>query len=265
MTDIVARIELLIEPQATLASGQAEGMPGIVSDSAYRFGWFSAGVWRLAALHGASESFADVTLDNGAANALLRFDATKKLVPGLLRDDGVTCYHPSQFYQWTSEQSVSSQYGKATSTTVTGTAEASLLPAGAVSEVTGRWNRADAWSTTHLMGVVSSSANQVLTIRIYRNGALAATAVMPSQSYGTGTIWGLELEQIVVTPGATGAVRYRGRFRYTAANANNQTSTMPISADLTGVDLTAAGTWNITAQWGVTGNSITCETATKRG
>lgn len=90
MTDIVARIELLIEPQATLASGQAEGMPGIVSDSAYRLGWFSAGAWRLAALHGTSESFADVTLTGLAANAIPRLNASKKTVASQLTDDGAT-------------------------------------------------------------------------------------------------------------------------------------------------------------------------------
>lgn len=90
MADEYKRINLLIGTQAALAAGQEEGMPGIISDSAYRLGVYAAGAWRLMALRGSSESFADVTLTGLAANAIPRLDANKKTVASQLTDDGTT-------------------------------------------------------------------------------------------------------------------------------------------------------------------------------
>ena len=90
MADEYKRINLLIGTQTGLATGQEEGMPGIVSDYGYRLGVYAAGAWRIMALRGSSESFADVTLTGGTANALVRLDASKKSTPSLVTDDGTT-------------------------------------------------------------------------------------------------------------------------------------------------------------------------------
>lgn len=69
MADEYKRINLLIGTQVELAAGQEEGMPGIVSDSAYRLGVYAAGAWRLMALRGGSETFSALSisgLTNGA-------------------------------------------------------------------------------------------------------------------------------------------------------------------------------------------------------
>lgn len=88
MADEYKRINLLIGTQVELAAGQEEGMPGIVSDSAYRLGVYAAGAWRLMALRGSSESFADVTLAGLSANAVPRANAGKTLVAGSIQDTG---------------------------------------------------------------------------------------------------------------------------------------------------------------------------------
>lgn len=90
MADEYKRINLLIGTQADLAAGQEEGMPGIVSDNAYRLGWYANGAWKLAAMRGTSETFVDVALTGLAANAIPRLDANKKTVASQLTDDGTT-------------------------------------------------------------------------------------------------------------------------------------------------------------------------------
>lgn len=271
--DEYKRINLLIGTQATLASGQEEGMPGIVSDSAYRLGWFSAGAWRLAALHGTSESFADVTLTGGTANALVRLDASKKSCPSQITDDGTTVAIPLQFRQWGAELAVSSRYVKTTDTTIgpSAAAKASLLNGAttgfaAVTDPAARWNSVGAKSRTELLGLVSSATNQVLAFDLYRNGAVSATLTVPARTYGTNTPWRLVIKQAVRADGASGTVRVLMRLWVTADNANSAASCYTMDATLTGIDLTASHTWDVVCTIpNSASNQITCQDAEKIG
>lgn len=93
MADEYKRINLLIGTQVELAAGQEEGMPGIVSDNAYRFGVYAAGAWRLMALRDTSERFSTLTVSNLTSSKIPVAGAGGLLGDSALGDDGakVTC------------------------------------------------------------------------------------------------------------------------------------------------------------------------------
>ena len=267
--DIFNRINLLYGTQADLATVQEEKMPGIASDKENRLGWFIAGSWKWAALHGTSESFADVTLDNGAANALLRFDATKKLMPGLLRDDGSTCYHPSQFYQWTSERTQSAQYVKTDTTTITGAAstEKSLITGQAlagsnnwtgITIPAGRVNILALLSSLKLKGQVSSSGSTLITWRIKINSSTIAYQ-STTRNWGN-TSWRIEGDITTRATGATGTRRFEIGLYANADNANSAISYYDLSFDYN-FDLTSASTIDVTVEFSSAATSVSCTTA----
>lgn len=273
MADEYKRINLLIGTQVELAAGQEEGMPGIVSDSAYRLGVYAAGAWRLMALRGSSESFADVTLTGGTANALVRLDASKKSAPSQITDDGTNVAIPLQFRQWGTELAVSSRYVKTNDTTIgpSATDKASLLNGAttgfaAVTDPAGRWNAVGAKSRTELAGLVSSSANQALVFELYHNGASKGFIAVPARTYGTNTAWRLVIKQTVRVAGAAGTVRVLMRFYATADNTNSTASCYIMDATLTGIDLTASHTWDVVCTIpNDASNQITCQDAEKIG
>lgn len=271
MADEYKRINLLIGTQADLAAGQEEGMPGIVSDNAYRLGWYANGAWKLAAMRGTSESFADVTLTNGTASALLRFDANKKAVPGLLRDDGTTCYHPTQFFQWTSERTQSCQFTKTTSTTVTGTTvETSVINGGvaaggwnAITVPAGRLNIAGLLSDLKLKGVASSEPNTLtlITWRLKINGSTVAIQSV-TRSWGS-SFWRIEGGGTTRSTGTTGARQWDIGLYANADSANSATSYYDLSR-LDTINLETASTIDVTVQFSLSTTSVTCSTATLR-
>lgn len=180
-----------------------------------------------------------------------------------------------QCRQWVIELVTSAQYVKTTDTTIgpSATAKASLLNGGvaaggfaAVSEPAGRWNVVGAQSDIHLKGTISSVANQVLVFELYRNGASIATLTLPARTYGTRTPWRLEIDQDVRVAGASGTVRVDIRAYVTADNSSSQESCYQMDSTLTGVDLTAAATWDVVCTIpNNAANSITCIKARKVG
>ena len=181
----------------------------------------------------------------------------------------------SSIRQYASEPTQSSAYVKITDTTIgpSATAKASLLNGGmaaggfgAATDSAGRWNFVGAHSVIMLEGKITTVANQIIALELYRNGASVATLTMPARSYGSATPWYLEIRQTVRTAGAAGTVRLDMRFRATADNASAQTSCYQMDSTLTGVDLTTASTWDIVATIpNNTGNSISCHQAAKAG
>lgn len=178
-----------------------------------------------------------------------------------------------QCEQWASERVSSSQYVKTADTTIgpNATAKASLLNGStsgftAVSEPAGRWNAVGAQSDIQLKGKASSVANQVLVFELYRNGASVAALTLPARTYGTNTPWRLEIDQDVRVAGASGTVRVDMRAYATADNASSQSSCYQMDSTLTGVDLTAAATWDVVCTIpNNAANSITCIKGRKVG
>lgn len=178
-----------------------------------------------------------------------------------------------ELWAWAIERVRSAQYTKATDTTIgpSATAKASLLNGStsgfvAVSEPAGRWNAVGAQSDIRLKGKASSVANQVLVFELYRNGVSVATLTLPARTYGTNTPWRLEIDQDVRVAGASGTVRVDMRAYVTADNASSQASCYQMDSTLTGVDLTAAATWDVVCTIpNNAANSITCIKARKDG
>jgi hypothetical protein len=180
-----------------------------------------------------------------------------------------------ELWAWAVERVASSQYVKTSDTTIgpSAAAKASLLNGGvaaggfaAVSAPAGRWNAVGAQNDIRLKGKISSVANQVLVFELYRNGVSVATLTLPARTYGTNTPWLLEIDQDVRVAGASGTVRVDMRAHVTADNASSQSSCYQMDSTLTGVDLTAATTWDVVCTIpNNAANSITCIKARKVG
>ena len=178
-----------------------------------------------------------------------------------------------QTIQFTNEPVQSVQYTKTADTTIgpNATAKASLLNGAAsgftaVSEPAGRWNAVGAQSDIRLKGRVSSDFNQVLVFELYRNGVSVVTLTLPARTYNTNTPWRLEIDQDVRVAGSSGTVRVDMRAYVTADNASSQASCYQMDSTLTGVDLTAAATWDVVCTIpSNAANSITCIKGRKVG
>lgn len=177
--------------------------------------------------------------------------------------------------QWSTELVTSGCYIKTSDTTIgpSAAAKASLLDGGvaaggfaAVTDPANRWNTVGAKSKTELLGVISSTTNQILTFELYRNGSSVATLTTPARTYGTNTPWRLSIKQTVRVAGASGTVRVLMRVYCTADNANSTASCYATEVTLTGVDLIASHTWDVVCTIpNNASNSITCQDAEKVG
>lgn len=186
-------------------------------------------------------------------------------------DDVVSC--GNTVYQWASELVTSYRYVKISDTTIgpSAASKCSLLNGAtsgftAVTDPANRWNTVGAKSKTELLGVISSTTNQILTFELYRNGSSVATLTTPARTYGTNTPWRLSIKQTVRVAGASGTVRVLMRVYCTADNANSTASCYATEVTLTGVDLIASHTWDVVCTIpNNASNSITCQDAEKVG
>lgn len=211
---------------------------------------------------------------SSAAIERMRLSANGGLSIGTTADPGTgALLLTAQASQWSTELVTSGRYAKTTDTTIgpSAAAKASLLNGAtsgftAVTDPANRWNAVGAASETTLKGNVSSVANQVLVFELYRGGVSVATMTLPARNYGTSTPWRLVIDQVVRVAGSSGTVRVKIRAYITADNVNAQASCYDVSATLTGIDLTAASTWDVVCTIpNNASNSIFCDYAKKVG
>lgn len=167
----------------------------------------------------------------------------------------------AQEYQWSGEPACSKVSAIAyADAAITTTAERSIISADGAAPFESLYVRAKRLSSQGVglkleaMGIISSGANQTLTLRTYRDGTLVGTITVTAQNFGTNTPWRFVLK---VRPTGDG-LRVIGRFYYTASNANFGVSCQAFTALVAAFD-NDAHTYDVTAQWGVAGNSMSTQ------